>query len=116
MVRPWRHRHGEAGGAVRGEEISISHLGGSDADIVFVAEGEPLSQVGRSYVFFLREGDDARFAIVGGGQGRFASTGGRLETVATEARQTPAGAAIAGMQLGALERAVGTMSPRSREV
>jgi hypothetical protein len=84
--------------------VRVSQLGGSVGNTEVVMEGDPAMQRGHSYVYFLRLMPDGEYTIVGGLQGRYAITGGRLAPVSPEARLYPVPSVLAGLRLSSFVR------------
>ncbi len=82
-----------------GTNIVVIHLGGETATQQSLAEGQPLSQRGRQYVFFLRPAPDGRYIIVDGPQGRYTVQNGKLAVVDAAVKQLPVARQLDGLDL-----------------
>jgi len=67
-----------------GKQITISQLGGETATDKYIAESEPLSQQGNTYILFLQPQDSGRYMASGGVQGRYSVREGRISAMAQE--------------------------------
>jgi hypothetical protein len=65
-------------GVTAGSTVRVAHLGGRQGDEEFVSENQDMSAAGRTYLFFLTQGSDGRYAITGGPQGRHPIRDGRI--------------------------------------
>jgi hypothetical protein len=83
--------------------IVVTHPGGTLGDAQDTMLGEPLSRLGRSYLFFLRQAEDGRYVIVGGAQGRYRVRHGKLEAVSDQAKGLPMVKQLAGMDMTRFE-------------
>lgn len=88
-------------GARTGTTVRVVHLGGQIGKDAYVAEDEPASVVGSSYVLYLAPVGDGKFGVVGGPQGRYQVKDGVLKGLG-EARAGLA-TALDGRALAAFE-------------
>lgn len=86
--------------------ITVSHLGGEDAQKKSVAEAEPLSERGRSYVLFLKQMQDGKYAALGGPQGRFLIENGKLTLISEHAEEHPVGKELKDTNVDALAKKI----------
>jgi hypothetical protein len=97
------------------KHLRVVHLGGQIAGQRLVAEGEPLSVPGQSYVLFLRNRRDGRYSIVGGPQGRYVIVKDKLALVSRDYSTGPVPMLLRGLSVSAFERTFGDLL-RSRRI
>lgn len=72
---------------LQGQSVTISQLGGENSTDKYIAESEPLTRLGETYVLFLHQVDANRYVATGGGQGRYTVKNGRLQALAHDEAQ-----------------------------
>jgi hypothetical protein len=92
--------------------IVVTHLGGEDANDRYVAEGQPISRKGQSYVFFLEQSPQGDYNLVGGNQGRYAVLNGKLTALPGEGG--PIARQLNGMSLTTFEKDFNLMVQASK--
>ena len=82
-------------------------LGGYDAttNTNYVMNGDPISEKGKTYLFFLSDTNpDGSRASVGGPQGRFLVESNKLKAVSTDSSNLPVAKELVGKDLANLEK------------
>lgn len=67
--------------SLQGQAVTISQLGGETSSDKYIAEDEPLTQLGEQYALFLHAVDTNHYIATGGGQGRYSVKNGRLQAL-----------------------------------
>ncbi len=84
--------------------ITIPHTGGQQGNVKYLLEGSPISEKGKTYLFFVQLDTDNVYRLVGDTQGRFLIQNGKLTPVSDDAENFPAGKILKGMSIANLER------------
>jgi len=90
-----------------GKVINVVQLGGYDAttNTNYVMNGDPISEKGKTYLFFLSDTNpDGSRASVGGPQGRFLVESNKLKAVSTDSSNLPVAKELVGKDLANLEK------------
>ena len=91
------------GSVAPGASVSVVHLGGQIGADNYVAEHEPSSTAGRSYLLFLVPVEPGKYGMVGGAQGRYLVEKNVLRNV-DEHAATGVSKQLNGMNVAALQR------------
>jgi len=91
-------------------ELRVAHLGGQSGNQQYIAEAEPMSQQGQTYLFFLKHTEQDLYVTVGGPQGRYQMQGEQLIPVSEEARTLPLAGILSSMKLDKLADTVASLS------
>lgn len=103
-------------GKATGPRIGVVHLGGQIGKQRLIIEGEPLSEAGSSYVLFLRTRGGDHYSIVGGPQGRYLISHGKLALVSKDYSEAPVPTILGGLRVSDFERGFGALLRSQRVV
>jgi hypothetical protein len=90
------------GQAAAGGSVKVVQLGGQIGADRYVAEGEPLSAKGGTYLLFLVPLQNGKFGIVGGPQGRYAVERGSVKVLDAETGARGVGKQLNGTNLASV--------------
>jgi len=97
-------------------ELRVAHLGGQSGNQQYIAEAEPMSQQGQTYLFFLKHTEQDLYVTVGGPQGRYQMQGEQLIPVSEEARTLPLAGILSSMKLAKLADTVASLANTETDV
>lgn len=96
------------GAATAGDSVTVIHLGGQIGEDRYVAEGEPASRKGGSYLLFLVPLAGDKYGIVGGPQGRYLIERGTLKVLDAEVGARGVGRQLDGVNVGSVASRLGS--------
>lgn len=95
------------GNATAGAKVTVIQLGGQIGVDRYVAEAEPMSVKGGSYLLFLVPLQGGKFGIVGGPQGRYLIENGTIKVLDAETGTRGVASQLDGTNLAAVQGRLG---------